>query len=186
VSRIALAVSVVALLVGCARQPNVSAAPALAPAAQVYAALLRPALAAGEQRLLVFDSTSAGEPGGSRFVPARRAAFWAALPRGLAEQLDSAIRTPRALRAVGLPRWIQLIDRREWAARLEAEARRGEIDLGSVYVVSPVVFSADSTAALVYMEQPCRGSCGRGAFYHLRRDSAGTWRLEATEVAWSG
>ncbi len=54
-----------------------------------------------------------------------------------------------------------------------------------VLMVSPIVFTADSSQALVYYEIHCSGFCGGGAAFWFVHDPAGEWTLRRRLGQWN-
>jgi hypothetical protein len=156
------------------------------PDAAVYTAVLRATRDGAAEEQLVFDSTSTRRVSGSRFVPARSAAFWAAVPKGVQAQFDSVNRTAQSLRGLVWPPWVRLLSLPEWTARERRLARAGVIDIGSVAVLSRIAYAPDSTAALVQVARPCNGPCGGATYYWVRRTASGEWVVQEETEAWTG
>lgn len=156
------------------------------PDAAAYTAVLRATSDGAPEEQLVFDSTSTQRVSGSRFVPARSAAFWAAVPKDVQAQFDSVNQTAQSLRVLVWPSWVRLLSHREWIARERRLARAGMIDIGSVAVLSRIAYAPDSSAALVRVAHPCNGPCGGATYYWVRRTASGEWVAQAETQAWTG
>jgi hypothetical protein len=176
---------VVVAVVDCAAPP----APArLAPATdaemQVYSAALPPALGdslAGFRYIL--DSTAVFTLSRGDWRPRARAA-WDSMPGGLPERLAALSADSRPMRRKGWPTWLRVVDRATWLAE---NRMFGPYERASLYLVSPVAFSADSMHALVYIELPCpEGLCGGGSVHWMVRAPDGQWRLRDTIEIWVG
>jgi hypothetical protein len=190
----ALALSVwLASATGCARQHRSPlAGPGTSTTAAVYTAVLSSMLTRRQSdTILVHDSTAVFAP--PRPAPASpwRARF-DSLPPALVAALASASRPARPTSTLELPRPIRIVTgselreifarRREglWLDSAWMELFRRYPHQRSILSLSPVVFNADSTGAMVYYTYSCGAECGGSNVMWLSHGGgAGSWHVRA-------
>jgi hypothetical protein len=160
--------------------------------AEVYATLVDSAYTRPTpDTLLVAESTVAFRipPVGTRSEWRRK---YDSIPAELPAALAAASRSKRPSSELPLPRPVRFIAHAELTEIFARGVGEGWQEFYRRYprqrnylAFSPVVFSADSVDALVYLEYHCGGLCGGGDLYWLTRTGNGRgWRVQKKVMFW--
>lgn len=111
-----------------------------------------------------------------------KVASWAAAQR---DHLDSAliVALARDQHAGSVAATVGDLPGIRWIDRDSARAESlRPFENTRVVQLSRVVYSSDSSRAVVYASMYCEGLCGNGTFYQFRRSPVGTWHLTGMVV----